>query len=168
VVTVVRDANERIWLGSSHAKVPCGQPRAAARGEGAEGCREGDREEAQGTPQGAQPGMGAVGERKPFSPDDPENTGSNDGVVWSELEEGVRTRCLWPRGPKAKMLFRPAAQLPPRRGRLRLARALRLGCARHGRHAVGAGLEKTQASIVDPTVSIVVVCVLPNFIPSSS
>jgi hypothetical protein len=35
------------------------------------------------------------------------------------------TRCLWPLGPKDKMLFRPMPQLPPQRARLRLARALR-------------------------------------------
>jgi hypothetical protein len=33
--------------------------------------------------------------------------------------------CLWPLGPKEKMLFRPAPQLPPQRAQLRLARALR-------------------------------------------
>jgi hypothetical protein len=38
-----------------------------------------------------------------------------------------------------------------------------------GGRTVGTGLEKTQALGVDPTVSsIVVVCVLPNFVPSSS
>jgi hypothetical protein len=35
------------------------------------------------------------------------------------------TMCLWPLGPKEKMLFRPAPQLPPQRAQLRLARALR-------------------------------------------
>jgi hypothetical protein len=80
------------------------------------------------------------------------------------------TRCLWPLGPKDKMLFRPMPQLPPQRARLRLARALRQWvCPARGGCVVSTGLEKTQASGVDPTVSsIVVVCVLPNFVSSSS
>jgi hypothetical protein len=102
--------------------------------------------------------------KKAFLSRQPQRTrAATETTTWSgrSWRRGVRMRCLWPREPKEKMLLRPAPQLPPQRTRLRLARALRRGCAPHGGRAVGAGLEKTQASGIDPTVSIIVVCFFP-------
>jgi hypothetical protein len=101
----------------------------------------------------------------------PEDTDSNNdgGVVWSELEEGSEDEVPLAAWAKGKNVVQVRVAAAPQRAQLRLARALRWWvCPARGAHRRRRP-QKTQASGVDPMVSsIVVVCVLPNFVPSSS
>jgi hypothetical protein len=105
-------------------------------------------------------------------PTTPENTDNNidGGVVWSGLEEESEDEVPLAVGTKGKdvVLARAAAASVAGAASAGEGTAM-VGVPSTGGRAVGAGLEKTQASGVDPTVSsIVVVCILPNFFPSSS
>jgi hypothetical protein len=101
----------------------------------------------------------------------PENTDSNndDGVVWSELDEGSDDDVPLAAWAKGKDVVQDRVAAASAAGAASAGKGIAMVGVPGTGGAVVAGLEKTQTSGVDLTVSsIVVICVLPNFVSLSS